>query len=331
MILASHGIITSISGIPTFEFTVNTANTSTGSSNSDQFKLPLTTSTGLNCVVDWGDSATDTITNHLAAAVTHTYASSGTYTVKITGNLLGWEFANSGDRLKILNIAQWGALNISVGNGFRGCTNLTCSAIDAPTITTTNLQNYFSACTNFNGAIGNWNVSNVTNMTGMFSGASSFNQNIGAWDVSKVTTMIFMFTSATAFNQDIGSWDTSNVTIMQSVFQSALSFNQNIGSWNVSKVTNMFRMLNNATAFNQDISDWNIANVTNFSDFMALKTNLNYSATNLDLIYNKWSLQSVKPNITISFGTIKYTASGQSGKDVLTGAPNNWTITDGGI
>jgi len=317
--------------IPTFEFTVNTANTFTGSSNSDQFRLPLTTSTGLNCVVDWGDSTTDTITSHTAPAVTHTYPSSGTYTVKITGNLLGWRFSNGGDRLKILNIAQWGALNISVAEGFWGCTNLTCSATDAPTITTTNLQNYFSACTNFNGAIGNWNVSNVTNMTGMFSGASSFNQNIGAWDVSKVTTMIFMFTSATAFNQDIGSWDTSNVTIMQSVFQSALSFNQNIGSWNVSKVTNMFRMLNNATAFNQDISDWNIANVTNFSDFMALKTNLNYSATNLDLIYNKWSLQSVNPNLSISFGTIKYTASGQAGKNVLTGAPNNWVIVDGGI
>jgi surface protein len=289
-----------------FEFTVNTANTSSGSSNSDQFKLPLTTSTGLNCTVYWGDGTSDTITNHLAAAVTHTYPSSGTYTVKITGNLLGWRFDNTGDRLKILNISQWGALNISVDSGFRGCTNLTCSAIDAPTITSANFVRYFQNCNNFNGAIGNWNVSNVTNMQSMFDGASSFNQNIG-------------------------SWNTGNVTNMQSMFFTATAFNQNIGSWNTGNVTNMGAMLRSATAFNQDISDWNIANVTSFSNFMFSKTFLNYSATNLDLIYNKWSLQAVKPNISISFGTIKYTAAGQSGKDVLTGAPNNWIVVDGGI
>jgi surface protein len=292
--------------IPTFEFTVNTANTSVGSSNSDQFKLPLTTSTGLNCVVDWGDSTTDTITNHLAAAVTHTYASSGTYTVKITGNLLGWRFAGGGDRLKMLNIAQWGALNISTSEGFNGCTNLTCSATDAPIITSTTFLRYFSGCVNFNGAIGNWNVSNITSMSNMFNGASSFNQNIGSWNTGNLTNMNTMFNGASSFNQNIGSWNTSNVTNMQSMFA-------------------------NATSFNQDISDWNIANVTTFTNFMANKTNLNYSATNLDLIYNKWSLQSVQPNISISFGTIKYTAAGQSGKNVLTGAPNNWTITDGGI
>jgi surface protein len=344
------------SGVPTFEFTINTANTSTGSSNSDQFRLPLITSTGLNCTVYWGDGTSDTITNHLAPAVTHTYPSSGTYTVKITGNLLGWQFNNGGDRLKILNISQWGSLNISINAGFRGCTNLTCSATDAPIITSLSLESYFRACTNFNGAIGNWNTGNVTNMGSMFADATAFNQNIGSWNTSNVTnmgamlfgatafnqnignwntgnvtTMDNMFANATAFNQNIGSWNTSNVTNMFAMFFGATSFNQNIGSWNTSNVTNMQQMLRNATAFNQNISDWNIANVTNFTNFMLGKTNLNYSATNLDLIYNKWSLQSVKPNISITFGTIKYTASGQSGKNVLTNAPNNWTITDGGI
>jgi surface protein len=300
--------IAGVSGLPevAFVFTINTANTSSGSTLDNQFKLPLITSTGLNCRVDWGDGNFDIITSHTAPEVTHTYSVAGNYTIRITGNLLGWQFNNGGDRLKILNIAQWGSLNISVDSGFRGCTNLTCSATDAPIITSTNLSNYFNSCTNFNGAIGNWNVSNVTSLGTMFLNASSFNQNIG-------------------------SWNTGNVTNMGSMFQGATSFNQNIGSWNTSNVTTMNAMLRNTTAFNQDISDWNIANVTDFTNFMLLKTNLNYSATNLDLIYNKWSLQSVKPNISITFGTIKYTASGQSGKNVLTGAPNNWTITDGGI
>jgi hypothetical protein len=265
-----------------FEFTINTANTSVGSSNSDQFQLPLVSSLPLNAVVDWGDGTTDTITTWNQAERLHTYPSVGTYTIKITGDLSGWQFAAGGDRLKMLNVLQWSGLNISVGQGFQGCANLTCSATDAPLITSTSLLRYFQDCTNFNGAIGNWDMSNVTSMNRMFRTTPSFNQPIGNWSVQNVTVMLEMFEGATAFNQDIGSW--------------------------------------------------NVSNVLNFTDFMNGKTAANYSAANLDSIYNGWSsLPSVKPNISIKFGTIKYTAAGQAGKDILTNAPNNWTITDGGI
>jgi hypothetical protein len=61
------------------------------------------------------------------------------------------------------------------------------------------------------------------------------------------------------------------------------------------------------------------------------KTPATYSANNLDAIYTKWSLLSVQPNINISFGTAKYTIAGSAGRSVLTSAPNNWNIGDGGI
>jgi len=61
------------------------------------------------------------------------------------------------------------------------------------------------------------------------------------------------------------------------------------------------------------------------------KTPATYSANNLDAIYTKWSLYSVQPNIMISFGTAKYTIAGSAGRLVLTSAPNNWNIGDGGI
>jgi hypothetical protein len=64
---------------------------------------------------------------------------------------------------------------------------------------------------------------------------------------------------------------------------------------------------------------------------MSGKTDLNYSSANLDAIYNGWSLLSVQPNLLADFGTIKYTVAGQAGKNILDFAPNNWTITDGGI
>jgi surface protein len=275
--VATSNIITPV--ILPFAFTAKTDNF--GVSTSTQFKLPLTTSTGLNIVVDWGDASTSTITSHTDPAVTHTYASAGTYSISITGTLPGFQFNNTGDKLKILNISSWGVLDITTNFAFRVCTNLTCSATDAPTITTTDLNQTFANCTNFNGAIGNWDTSAVTNMEGMFS-------------------------TATAFNQPL-NWDTS-------------------------AVTNMFRMFRGATAFNQDISAWDVSQVSNFGQFMANKTFSDYDAANLDAIYNTWSLNpsGLQSTLTIDFGTIKYTAAGQTGKDDLI-FNYFWTVNDGGI
>lgn len=63
---------------------------------------------------------------------------------------------------------------------------------------------------------------------------------------------------------------------------------------------------------------------------MSGKTSADFSTSNLNAIYNGWSGKLVQPNITIDFGTIKYTAAGQAGRNILTGSPNNWSITDGG-
>jgi surface protein len=267
-----------IDAVP-FEFTVNTS--IAGSSGVAKFQLPLVSSLPLNAVVNWGDATSDTITTFNQAQTLHTYASGGTYTISITGSISGWRFNDGGDKLKMLNVISWGSLNISVDSGFYGCVNFTCSATDAPTITTLSLLRYFRDCFNFNGAIGNWDVSNVTNMLSTFQSATAFNQSIGSWNTSAVTDMRFMFNAATAFNQNIGSW--------------------------------------------------NVSNVTAFTGFMQDKTAANYSAANLDAIYNGWSSRTVQPNLGITFGTIKYTAASVAGRLILTSAPNNWTITDGGI
>ena len=258
--------ITPTAVVTSFAFTANTNNTSAGSSTATQFKLPLTTSSGLNIVVSWGDATTSTITNHLDAAVTHTYASAGTYSISITGTLPGFQFNATGDRLKILNIASYGVLNITTNSIFRGCTNLISNATDAPTITTVDLSFTFRDCTNFNGNVGSWSVSAVTNMSFMFSFASAFNNggssSIGSWNTSSNTSMTSMFSGATAFNQPIGAWNTALVNNMASTFSSATNFNQNISSWNTALVNNMSSMFNGGSAFNQNISSWNTGAVT---------------------------------------------------------------------
>jgi surface protein len=187
----------------------------TGSSASNQVTLPLSTSGTYNFTVNWGDGTSDTITAHNQAEVTHTYAASGTYEVEILGTLTHFQFNNSGDKKKILDVIQWGTVVFSdMSNMFYGCTNLVMSATDEPDLSgITSMSNMFKNASSFNQDIGNWDTSSVTSMSSMFNGASSFNQDIGNWDTSSVTSMSSMFNGASSFNQDIGWWDTASFTI----------------------------------------------------------------------------------------------------------------------
>jgi hypothetical protein len=103
------------------------------------------------------------------------------------------------------------------------------------------------------------------------------------------------------------------------------------------RVANATDMFNYQTGFNQPINNWNISGVTIFNStglttgFMFGKTFNDYSTTNYDALLVGWASRSVKPNIFIDFGTIKYTSAATSARAVLTSAPNNWTIVDGGL
>jgi surface protein len=230
-------------------------------------------------------------------------------------------------------IGNWNVSNVTNMSGmFGNSTSFNQSIGNWNVSNVTTMASMFLNATVFNQPIGNWDVSNVTGMNRMFEKATAFNQNIENWNVSGVTQFIGFMSGATSFNQPIGNWDVSNVTSMLEMFNSASAFNQDINNWDVSNVTTMNRMFANATAFNQNIGDWDVSSVTffGFVGFMSGKTNANYSTTNLNAIYNGWSTRPVTPNLSIDFGTIKYTAAGQAGRNILTGAPNNWTITDGG-
>jgi surface protein len=151
---------------------VDTTKLSTGSTAADHFKLPLTATGTYNFVVDWGDGNTDTITVWNDAAVDHTYAASGIKTVTIRGVCTEWSFNNTGDRLKLLNVLQWGN-TVSTALDFYGCANLTAiSATDSPA--SLSLSNLFRGCTGLNVDLSGLNVSKVLNLSNMFNGATNF-------------------------------------------------------------------------------------------------------------------------------------------------------------
>ncbi len=185
----------------------DTRNVSVGSSASNQIRLPLEPSGTYNFVVDWGDGSTDNITTYNQAEVTHTYSAEGIYTLVITGTIRGWRFNDRGDKLKIVEISQWG--NLSLGNSgayFMGAESLVPTATDAPDLSgTTNLSYTFYGSRKLEalGSMDTWNVSSDTDMSHMFADATSFNQDISTWDVSSVTDMSQMFYYALSFNQPL--------------------------------------------------------------------------------------------------------------------------------
>jgi len=202
----------------------------------------------------------------------------------------------------------------------------------------------------FNQNIGNWNTSKVTTMTTMLQFNTSFNQNIGtktvtvngttytAWNTSLVTNMNYMLGGCSVFNNggssSINDWNVANVTGITQTFWNASAFNQPLNSWNTVKVTNMGGTFYNAANFNQSLSNWKANLVTTFiegsTNFMQGKTFYDYSTANYDALLIGWASRPVLANKTINFGTIKYTSAAVAARAILTSAPNNWTIIDGG-
>jgi surface protein len=254
--------------ITTWDTRISGTGTVTGTSS---IALPLYGTQAITA--SWGDGTVSLISQSAQADRTHSYATPGVYTVSITGTGQGFQFNGDGDRLKLMDIGQWGSISGSGARVFNGCSNLVGTAADRHIIEWTDQLWYFLNCTKFNGAIGNWDMSKVTGLNSMFDNARSFNQPLNSWDVSKVTSMQGTFQSALAFNQDIGSWNMSNVTSISGyfgwIFYNAQAFNNggspSINNWNTSKITNMDYVFYNALSFNQPIGGWNVANSTDFS------------------------------------------------------------------
>jgi surface protein len=311
-----------------FVFTIDTENTSSGSSLNTQFMMPLVSGGSYNATVNWGDGSSDTITSYNQQEVTHTYTSAGQYEVSIEGTIEGWKFNNAGDRLKMLDIKQWGVLDLSTHSAFYGCTNLDASATDAPTVSSTSFLRMFRDCTNFDGAIGNWDVSTVTNLQECFYLATTFNKSLNSWNVSNVTNLNSTFRECPSFDQDLNSWDTSNVENMYRTLYNCRQFNGDIYSWDTTNVENMQQMFYNCDLFDQSLAAWTIANVSNFTNFMQNATGL--STSNYDATLIAWAAGVVDTGISINFGGSQFTESAYASRFSLI-EDDGWTIVDGGI
>ena len=261
-----------------------------------------------NCVIDWGDGTTQTKTG--SGNVTHTYSTPGIYKVTFSGERVslkydasvGGTLAGRFDAFKLLEIKNWGIFVFNTDSMFEGCINMTITATDIPTITTTSFTSMFAWCKNMTApsTMNDWDVS-LTTMTSCFYQCNKFNTYINDWDVSGCTGFQSVFNSCSLYNQDLNNWDVSSGVNFKYMFQNASNFNGDVSTWQFSTTDDitMVLMFGNASSFNQDIGNWNTINVVNMQQLL-------YNAHLFNQNLNSWDMDNVTTLYRAFYGLMVY-------------------------
>jgi surface protein len=275
----------------------------------------------------WGDGNTST---NSFANKQHTYATGGTYNIKVAGQISDVNFDDYGSG--VYKLIAFGKETFNAIR-FQNCVNLSTSDLkDTLKISGTSLNNLFRDCTSITTIpfINDWDVSSVTSMRHTFNGVTSFNDSLSNWDVSNVTDFRYCFAYTSSYNTSLNAWNTSSATDMRVMFAFS-AYNQSLSNFDTSNVTLMTSMFQSNTAFNQEL-DWDFSSITDMSNFMAGKSAANYDATKYDTILEN-CYNGGQENVTLNMGSVEYTSAGSSYRNDLRsffGAGRRWTITDGG-
>lgn len=323
LINASSWSITDAGKSCSFKITVKTDNS--GISNNTSFSIP-TTGGGYNYDVDWDNDGTyDEL--GLTGNVTHDFGATGSFQIAIRGDFPRIYFNDTGDKLKLVSIDQWGSIAWnSMEHSFAGCSNMINTAVEMPDLDqATNMFKMFFNCQQYNADLSLWDVSTVTNLGYVFAGATSFDGDISTWDVTAATNMQYMFNEAQAFNQDISGWNPIQVTNLRHMFEDATSFNQDIGLWDVSSALNFGFLFSGATAFDQNLGNWDITSATNMASML---NNCGMSRENYDNTLIGWEAQNEPTGIDLGAVGLIYCDSDPQRTTLIN--ISGWTINDAG-
>ena len=304
-----------------FIFTVKTDNA--GTSASDQFTIPTSTS-GITqaFLYDIETSDGQTITG-VTGNHTITFPTAGTYEVSISGSFPYMFFVNSGDRLKMLDISNFGIYALGSTSqiaAFRGCSNMTITATDSGN---------FGSVTSFSGA---WqNCSSLTSFPLIdTSSGQVFND---AWTFcSSLTSFPLIDTSSgTSF---IGTWrfcisltsfpllDTSSGVIFEDAWNACANLTSFplIDTSSGASFIGTWRFCSSLANYPANAFDTNIA--TNYVNAFQL-TNL--TTQSIDDILVSLDTSGVSNGAFFQSGGQAPSATGLTARDNL--VAKGWTIT----
>lgn len=283
----------------------DTSKVSTGSSTNKQIKFPAT---GTNLQVDWGDGIKE-----VTSTLLHTYAISGIYTVKVLGKINNWNFGGNTDKLKLLEILNWGNLELTTPyDCFSGCQNLTLNNCQgAPKLSNNSLIRYFLNCTSLTIIKGfeNWKtVGGYCDARSLFQGCSKYNDPAFAINKLNIISYGNTFNGATLFNQPLPN--SSGINGMTGCFNAALNFNQDISTYMNSKDVRVDNVLSG-----RGNSAYNPIFLSNLYNKLA------------SLVIGKGRIPSAIKSVNVS--NAKYDSSGTTARTAL--IADGWSITDGGM
>ena len=340
----------------------DTENTSTGSSASDTVTLPLESDGTYAFHVDWGDGSSDDITAFDDAAVSHTYSVAGTYTITITGTIDGWRFNNTGDRLKLEEIQQWGPLRVGSNQAqFFGCENMAITATDELDVSgETELGGLFRNCFGITTppVTTNWDVSSCLTFRDMFRDCSGMTTppdtslwvttvldqviamfrgsgitsppDVSGWDMSVCTTFREMFRDCSdlASPPDVSGWDTGACLTFDNMFRSCTSMTTapDVSLWDTAACGSFAIMFLNCVFDTVEVDQWDISALTDASSMFQGGT---LTTTKYNEILVAWEAQAPNTGVPFHGGGSTHSGAGTTARDSLTGT-YTWSITDGG-
>ena len=304
-----------------FQLLIRTTNS--GTSSSTQFTLPGDSGETYDFVIDWGDGGADETINS-GSSWTHTYSSGGDYTLSITESSTGGfpaiKFNNGGDKLKVLELANWGTNKwITFEDAFYGCSNSTITATDHATAVTGFVTDFSFAWTN--NALTSFPLIDTSSGTNFYytwrdNSLTSFpliDTSSGlnfshAWRSNSLTSFPLLDTSS---GTEFGiAWFGNSLTSFPLIdTSSGLNF---ANTWRNNSLTS-FPLIDTSSGTNFTLA-WS-GNTINTGDYNALLAGLSANSNN---------------SVTWGGGGSKYHDTGQTQRDILTAAPRNWTIADGG-
>lgn len=226
--------------------------TNVGVSANDEIALPVEATSTFPFDVKENDIVIKTVTGVGDNVVT--FASSGIKTITIDAPINGFRFNNGGDKLKLLDVSNWGQLNLGTSSGWLyGCSNFDITATDSPDMSgNLNMSNAFRDCSSLtSGNFNTWQTGSVTNMLAMMLGCSSYNQPL-TLDTSSVTNMLSMLKEMDSFNQPI-NLNMLSVTNMQGFLQGSTAYNQTT-SFNTPLCTTYSTAFSGCTGLNSPIT-----------------------------------------------------------------------------
>lgn len=256
-----------------------------------------------DAVIDWGDGTTNTtITAYNDSGLTHTYATAGEYTVRITGTfptLIFGGTAPSKDKIKkVLQLGNVGWKNLK--RAFKGCSNLTDFVVGSTTMNLGgdgfSIQEFLRDCpslVNVDFSSGNFNLNGVRNMNAFLRCSASVPAGNSA-----LTTV------------DVSYLDTSNVLTFNSFFRD----NDNIVDL-------------------PGIETWNISslNSVNSLDSRFFDSPSSIPTARYDALLIAWAAQAPFAVENVKFGASTFTAGGaaEAARQTLIDT-YGWIIADGG-